>query len=942
MLTGFPRKGCRRWASWLLLGAISFSSLSGCSRQFWRKQAERDTYRAITQKLNNPHWQVPRISLTPDARSRFHDPHNPDCAPLPPDDPSAHEMMHCVNGFKGYKSWHKFGTALSIENPQWLEPFGIAVQGADPVIGHSEVKLTDVTLPQAVELAYIHSRDYQTQLEDLYLTALQLTFQRYALGVRFLGPGGVEPGVDVSTFTDRNGTTDGAVSSNFGVRQLLPTGGQIAVELANEIGFVFGSNGGFSASALSYSITQPLMFAAGRKIALEPLTQAERNVLYQARVLARFRQTLFTDIATDYLDLLVQQQAILNQENNIRQLTEQLNAQRAQDSRTLNLFTATLETMPPGTQIPPELAGKLSYNDGFLKFIGSMTEEDQALLIGLSDDEQYQSAADTLISLARNESTPLSQAELIATLNQRQNQLESFKLGLARELDNFKFNLGLPPNIELEIDRSLLTQFQLISTSLINTEKKFRDLDIELGFAVLPDENSADPEAYQAFRKYLAELMILRDELYETGLVVVQQDFEPLRDALQVTEENWQATEFGKRFFLTEEERDRVVKAVDGDLRSYRTTEREFAFQSSLLDMLSELLQEDSPEAMLRKLDQDQNGLISIAELPDRWLDLPKAEKRGRTNDGMGGQPPLPGDEIANTEGELTILEVLNTARTATKILKTEFNRNAQELEVLQAGLRAEAVPLNPFFLEGSEKQPDIEEVVRIGLEQRHDLMNARAEVMDRRRAVEIAANALEAGLDLRFTGTQGLDKRTENLTAYRAGLKFTTPLDQIDERNVYNLRLIEYQRERRAYMQLEDLIKNQIRQNWRQIQVQALRVEIDRQTIRNAARLYDNASLIAARGTQQNALSLLNALNSILNAQNSLVNDWNTYETNRLNIFRDMGIMQIDSRGVWLDRFYMQMDGVPAVNQQTDVPPAPVTEMIPDADPSNSPPPNQ
>jgi len=60
--------------------------------------------------------------------------------------------------------------------------------------------------------------------------------------------------------------------------------------------------------------------------------------------------------------------------------------------------------------------------------------------------------------------------------------------------------------------------------------------------------------------------------------------------------------------------------------------------------------------------------------------------------------------------------------------------------------------------------------------------------------------------------------------------------------------------------------------------------------------------------GGQGNALSLINALDSVLQAQNGLVQDWVVYETNRLNIFRDMGIMEIDARGVWTDRFYLQM----------------------------------
>jgi hypothetical protein len=66
-----------------------------------------------------------------------------------------------------------------------------------------------------------------------------------------------------------------------------------------------------------------------------------------------------------------------------------------------------------------------------------------------------------------------------------------------------------------------------------------------------------------------------------------------------------------------------------------------------------------------------------------------------------------------------------------------------------------------------------------------------------------------------------------------------------------------------------------------------------------------------------------LNALNSILSAGNGLVGDWVTYETNRLNIYRDMGIMQIDTDGVWEDDFYL-LDGT-----SHEILPAPI-ELLP------------
>ena len=132
----------------------------------------------------------------------------------------------------------------------------------------------------------------------------------------------------------------------------------------------------------------------------------------------------------------------------------------------------------------------------------------------------------------------------------------------------------------------------------------------------------------------------------------------------------------------------------------------------------------------------------------------------------------------------------------------------------------------------------------------------------------------------------------------------FKTPIDHVAQRNDYNAALIDYQRARRTYMAAEDAVKQSVRSNWRQLMVSEQRLEIDRQALRNAALQYDN---VATGAGQNNSLSLLNALNNILSAQNALVADWVTYETNRLNIFRDMGIMEINSEGVWVDKFYLQ-----------------------------------
>ena len=112
------------------------------------------------------------------------------------------------------------------------------------------------------------------------------------------------------------------------------------------------------------------------------------------------------------------------------------------------------------------------------------------------------------------------------------------------------------------------------------------------------------------------------------------------------------------------------------------------------------------------------------------------------------------------------------------------------------------------------------------------------------------------------------------------------------------------------------------------------MRLEIDRTAVRNAALQYDSASLQATATQQGNALSVLNALSTLLNAQNALVGDWITYETNRLNIFVNMGIMQLDPRGVWDDPFYLQMNNL----QDNEIVPPAMTPgvVLPNSQPQN------
>jgi hypothetical protein len=912
MLNRIMRRKTRRRLVLMLAGLTGISSFSGCSRQFWRTQADRDSYAAIGEKVNDAHWEIPRYEVNPDSRSRFYDPYDPDKPPLPPDDPTAHEFMHSVNGRKGYKNWHKLGVSFSLENPQWLSPYGLYPEGVDPVQAHSKLQLLKVSLPEAMDLASIHSREYQTSIEDLYLSALSLTAERFKLGVRYLGTGKSEPTVDLVGSTNASGTAKAALATPFGMSQALPTGGQIAVDIANSVTWVFSGNGSqSSAPSLGYSLTQPLLFQAGRKIALESLTQSERSVLYDVRTLARFRQSLFTQITAGYLNLLLQRQNILNTENNIRLLEEQLEAQQVRDTRVPGVVNAALDNFQ-NLQIPADLQGQLSYDGNWLKWRGDLTDEQERQVLSLSADVDYQSAAMELIDFKKQQTTSLSYLQLLDSLNQSLTGLATSKRLLADQQDSFKLTLGLPPNMTLEVDEALLKPFELISWDLINLETDLRKIQKDIGERLLPKLSVADggpgPDL-SAVRDYLAALAGARDSLQEIGIEQLRRDFEPLNRLMERTQADVTKFEPGERYFRTAEERQELEARLTKDLRLFRLAEREFAFGSALLTMLQQLVQFESQEQLLKALDKDGSGKLERLELPEAWGDLPRSGDR-------------------NAADAYTVQEFLIEVASGARDIRDKYLlRMSQSLEVLQASLRVEQLALVPFSLDQTMRIPDLEEVVALGLEYRHDLMNARAAVMDKRRQVEIQANRLEAGLDVTFRGTQGLNPDGRGNTNHSAGVQFTTPLDQVLERNGYRQSIVEFQRSRRSFMDQEDRVKQSIRQSWRQIQVQEYRIQVDRTAVRNAAVQYDSASLQAQGAQQGNALSLQNALGSVLRSQNQLASDWVTYETNRLNIFRDMGIMEIDPRGVWTDRFYLQMQSATA---ETVNSPAATPDVVP------------
>src|SRR5262249_8573991 len=141
-----------------------------------------------------------------------------------------------------------------------------------------------ITLDQSVELGGINSREFQDRREDLYLTALPVTAERFSFAAQFLVAGQA-----IREWSGRQSPQGRhnrwAFTENTGVSQLFPTGALLLLNFANQTVVDFTrKKETTSVSTASLDLIQPLLRGGGLAVTLEPLTQVERDLLYEVRI----------------------------------------------------------------------------------------------------------------------------------------------------------------------------------------------------------------------------------------------------------------------------------------------------------------------------------------------------------------------------------------------------------------------------------------------------------------------------------------------------------------------------------------------------------------------------------------------------------------------------------------------------------------------------------
>jgi len=892
------RRTCRRTYATLALGLLLLLA-AGCSRSFYRRQADCEVYGLVDCANRQTCSSLEGFGIEPDPASRMFDPNNPDCPPMPPDDPTSHKLMRCVDGKWGWHGWDRYGRTRYVENPDW-ELYLPRDENGEVVLDREG----------AVEMALLQSPEYQRALEELYLSALQVTLERFRLDTQFFGGN--------STFftadgPDRGGGASSLLSTDtdLQMRKLFASGGELVVGLANSLVWQFAGPDTYSANTLlDFSLVQPLLRAGGRDIVLESLTDSERALLANVRQMERFRRGFYTEVVTGrgagstpsrggigivspgggairgaggYFGLLEEQLRIRNRRANVAGLRESL--QR-------------LETLYEGGAI-------------------------RAYQVGLTRQGLYRTQSSLLSEIAAYEN----------------------------RLDGYKISLGLPPQLDISIDDPLLERFELIRPEMTEMqdaitqflaelraeaeagridlgEEKLGTLsslgqriaaqldvvegDFETLLDVLPQRSRRLQQlsAREEFRNNdvdsrVADVKVLYQRVFE--LSAEMEGIEPAK-----TRAEW-LLELCHRFEGVEalmELAELLVKSTFGLQGGREGIQTATELAARLVEVCQRLAGSEAADLLDQRL---KAGLVELEE-EEIFFDLDETEND--TERPAGGRSGLE-DALAGSLAEIEQFPQIVAQAAATGDPTVEglhedlvelvdhLSGQALEMSLIQAGARLDSIMLEPIEMTS-------ERALEIARENRRDWKNVRAALVDAWRQITVVAEDLESDLDVVFSGDIGTADnnpvRFRGTTGrLRVGLEFDAPLTRLAERNAYRQTLIEYQRARRQYYQFEDTIAEGLRDTIRTVRLNELDFEVQRTAVFLAIDQVDEAQLRLddPRPTElggNTGRDLVDALSGLLDAQNAFLGVWVNQEALRMNLDFDLGTMELDERGFWID----------------------------------------
>lgn len=781
-----------------------------------------------------------------------------------------------------------------------------------------------LNLEQTVELGFLNSREFQTIREQLYLAALPVTAERFSFaaqpflteqivrqyagrqatgvvgggaGAAGAGAGAAASGTTGTTGTTGTGTTgttgtglrptnNWVFNTSVGLTKQFATGALLLLNFANQTVYNLGSGNHLtSVSNVSLDIVQPFLAGGGWAVTLEPLTVVERNLLYAIRDFYRFRQEYFVFFAAG------QPTFIPGVQPGVSAITTGTISPAGAFVPVATALPVVSGANPATPQVTPALGTPFLFPtqgfgptpQGYLSTVG-----ERAILVNYYKNiialRRFLRRFQVYLEGGTVNAVQVGQVEV--SLLQNISTVYTNQVSYRVSLDQLKQQLGLPITVPIDLDdtplQPMISQTRRFEQLTADYDRAYNAAD-QFGKATPPDQ----------VRRLLREMFLKAPLTRDTEF----------RKTIQRRWREWEAVPRGPAGAEYKPLEDRL-NPLKAELARLITRKR--------------LLRgETLPEA-------EQKRQLELEQL----LDLGLFELALRTYE---ARPWLKEkDPALQVLRRRSIFQAVY--RHFLALLEEPFTERLEKIRAAWPDLPQ--VCVNGVDLLSTDEDTVLATVAQAALTNRLDLMNQRAQVVDAWRKIAVAANALLGTFTVDYH--LGASSPTSLARPFALGgsrttnqlfLNMSPPLVRIIQRNDYRSTLINYQQLRRQLMLDEDNVVFQVRLDLRTLRQNAnLYHRVQKRNIELAYRNVDQAlqafsqplappgaiplpglvgpTAPAPVGGDPAALTqqLLGTQNSLVGAQNSLYTTWLGFLTTRMSLYRDLGIMPLDNRGVWID----------------------------------------
>ena len=386
---------------------------TACDPAHQAEKADRDVAALLGQRANDDRWRQAALEPMPAEGSRLTDFANVE------DDSASRKILHEIAGQKLPANWYM---PKEDGDTKWLD-----------ALPRDQKGVVVIDLDSAVKVGVRNSRDFQRRKEALYLSALDVTEERFPFRPRLFLGGGLDAESRGSKLSnpgeDSSGTLDGQL------RLGLASGGELLLNVANTFLWDLSGGGGETPSGLfSFRFIQPLLQKGGRAWELEDLASAERSFLADMRRMYQYQQNYYVEIVAGH-------------------------------------------RLSGGPSRGEGGGSSFGFKGGSGGFLGLLQERQQIrnLEANVARLRDSHAQLDAAFEAGRiNNRLQVDQAR--QALFNAQSRLLRERARQESELDGFKMQLGLPPDLELKLEDPVLDRFDLVRPAVTRIQDELGDI----------------------------------------------------------------------------------------------------------------------------------------------------------------------------------------------------------------------------------------------------------------------------------------------------------------------------------------------------------------------------------------------------------------------------------------------------------------------------------